>query len=140
MIQYSAIFTSIGGSVLGNGFWIPGPRSINVVHDLDLKYFQNKNLICIISGLGQENFWSERCGQDRKGAKHCGQDRLRGRALRPHDQLYPRDECTKLIGRGGGPKIVLQEITHQTLFQTKQISFHIVGRGKGGRPPLVAPL
>ena len=59
------------------------------------------------------------------GAERRGYDRLGGRALRPHDQLYPCVTCTKLIGGGRVPKNVNKEKTLERLLkELESIALH----------------
>ena len=99
----------IQGPTFGHPLFPPGPL-LSILYMTTYFSFFSKILLFIFYyfRLGQVKTISgpsaaARTGQ---GAERRCQDRLEGRALRPHDQLYP---CTKLIGGGGCPKIALQK-------------------------------
>ena len=56
------------GSVLENDFWTPSPPLLILYMTT---YFQQNYYFfyCFKVGLGQDNFWSERCGLDRLGGR-----------------------------------------------------------------------
>ena len=75
-------------------------------------YFQQiyYHLFFCYLGLGQDTFWAERCGHRLGQLRHSGPSAAATGQVKSRHFLS--DPCTKLIGGGGGPKIVLQEYTY----------------------------